>query len=285
MLRILFALPILIATGCAHSDKKIDQKTQPVQSGYLPVNGIEMYYEIYGSRKPLVLMHGGGSSIHVSFGKGITALAKNFQVIAFDEQNHGKTRAYPRVFGFENTANDIAAALKQLKINKAYFLGFSNGATTGMYLALRHPELIEKMVLGSGLYQKEGAPPQFWEFMKKGTLESMPQELKDTYVQTAIEPKDLPKMFEGDANRMKTFKSIPSKEITKIKIPVLIMQNDQDVATVEHAVQTMRLLPKGRLAILPGPHDNFLGDLSANNPAMTDASQNIIIEFFKMEKE
>jgi pimeloyl-ACP methyl ester carboxylesterase len=281
MRKIFFVIAICILSACTHSNVKNELKLTPVQSGYLPVNGIEMYYEVYGAGKPLVLMHGGGSDIHVSFGKGIPALAKNYKVIAFDEQNHGKTRYYSRPFGFENTADDIAAALKQLGVNKAYFLGFSNGATTGMHLSIRHPDLIEKMVLGSGLYQKNGAPQQFWEFMKKGTIEHMPQELKDAYVNTAPEPKNLQKMHDGDAHRMRNFKDIPTREISKIKIPVLIMQNDQDVATVEHAVQTMRLLPKGRLTILAGPHDNFLSNIGSKKPAMTQASENIIIDFFK----
>lgn len=267
--------------ACAHSAKNSEHKVAPTKSGYVSVNGIEMYYETYGSGQPLVLMHGGGSSIQVSFGRGISELAKHYQVIAFDEQNHGRTKAYDRELTFTNTADDIAEALKKMQIEKAYFLGFSNGATTGMQLAIRHPEIVQKMVLGSGLYQRSGAPKEFWAAMNGATIDHMPQELKDAYVKTAPEPKDLQKMFAGDSKRMQKFTDISEKEIRKVQIPVLIMQNDQDVATLEHAVKTVRLLPKGRLAILPGPHDNYIGDVSVDNKALKQASLNIILEFFK----
>lgn len=280
-------LPLLISTlvSCAHSPKvsepKISSKIEPTKSGYVTVNGTDIYYEMYGEGEPLVLLHGGGSDIHVSFGRGISTLAKHFRVIGFDEQGHGKSPASLRPFGFENTAHDIAAALKQLGIEKAKFIGFSNGATTGMYLGMLYPGLMTKMVLGSGLYSRAGAPPQFWDMMKKATIESMPQELKDAYVKRSPRPQELQKMFEYDSNRMRTFKDIPEKSIRRVSSPILIMQTDQDVATLEHGVHITRLLPKGRFAVLPGPHDNFIGDVSENSPALAEASLGIMIDFLK----
>lgn len=269
---------------CSHTPKKLDIENvelAPSQSGYLTVNGTDLYYEIYGSGEPLVLLHGGGSDIHVSFGKGISSLAKKFKVIAIDEQGHGKSPATSRAFGFEQTADDIAEVLKQLKIENALFLGFSNGATTGMYLAIRHPGSVKKMVLGSGLYSRSGAPKQFWQAMNNSTINDMPQELKEAYLKTSPHPQDLMKMFIFDSTRMKTFKDVPTKAIQKIKIPVLIMQTDQDVASVEHGIQITRLLPKGRFAVLPGPHDNFIGDVSKTSPEMTAASLTVITEFLQ----
>lgn len=284
MTKIIGPLLILSLVSCTHSPKTPRealpvQKPQASQSGYLKVNGTDIYYEIYGQGEPLVLLHGGGSDIHVSFGRGISTLSKHFRIIAFDEQGHGKSPASTRPFGFENTAHDIAAALKQLDVKKANFIGFSNGATTGMYLAILYPELMTRMILSSGLYSRKGAPDQFWEFMKKGSLESMPQELKDAYVRRAVNPQDLQKMFDSDANRMRSFRDIPEKSIRAVSIPVLIMQTDQDVATLEHGVHVTRLLPKGRFAALPGPHDNFIGDISRDSPLLAEASLNIMIDF------
>lgn len=261
---------ILLFTSTAYADS----------GSLLKVNGAEIYVEVSGSGQPLVLMHGGGSDAQVSFGKGIPALSKHFKVIAIDEQNHGKSPASSRKFGFEQTADDIAEILKQLKIESTMFLGFSNGATTGMYLAIRHPKLVSKMVLGSGLYHRSGAFPGFWNiFEGEQKPENMPKELQEAYKKRAPKPEDLSKMFQGDSNRMRTFKDVPEKGIRGVKIPVLIMQTDQDVATIEHAVQTVRKLPKARLAILPGPHDNFLGSVSNASPEMTQASLAIITEF------
>jgi pimeloyl-ACP methyl ester carboxylesterase len=289
MFQLILPVVFLMLTSCANSQKKsvsdVEVKPLPSESGYLKVNGTDLFYESYGQGEPLVLLHGGGSDIHVSFGKSIAALSKEFRVLAFDEQGHGKSPATSRAFGFENTADDIAAALKQLKIDQAMFVGFSNGATTGMYLAIRHPRLMRKMVLGSGLYKKDGAPAQFWEWMKQGTLESMPQELKDAYVKRSPHPEDLSKMFEYDATRMRTFKDIPEKLMRSVSVPVLIMQTDQDVPTVEHGVFVARLLPQGRIAIFPGPHDNFLGDVTKASPQMTAASLAVITEFLKNESK
>lgn len=275
-------MKILIASLCLFlaACSSIPKSPKP-QSGYLKVNGTDIYYEMYGEGEPLVLLHGGGSDIYVSFGKGIATLSKHFRVIAFDEQGHGKSPASSRPFGFENTAHDIAEALKQLNVQNAKFIGFSNGATTGMYIATLYPNLMTKMILGSGLYSRKGAPPQFWQWMKEGSLASMPQELKDAYVNRSPRPEDLQKMFDYDSTRMRTFKDISEKSIRSVKIPILIMQTDQDVPTVEHAAHVTGLLPKGRLAILPGPHDNFIGDLSKTSPEMTQASLNIMIDFLK----
>ncbi len=292
MKKIILPLALSILTACAQLPKTTEatvptesQKLSPAQSGYLKVNGLDLYYETYGEGEPLVLLHGGGSDIHVSFGRGIATLAKHFRVIAIDEQGHGKSPASSRVFGFENTAQDIAAALKQLNIEKAKFIGFSNGATTGMYLAILHPQLMTRMVLGSGLYSRNGAPSGFWDMMKKGGLESMPQELKDAYVKRAPNPQDLVKMFESDSTRMRTFKDIPEKSIRAVKIPVLIMQTDQDVPTLEHGLHVTKLLPQGHFAVLPGSHDNYIGDLSKDSPALAQASLNIMIEFLKAPAE
>ncbi|UYL07232.1 alpha/beta hydrolase [Bdellovibrio sp. SKB1291214] len=285
MMKYVLSFFVLVLAACAHTSKVSDEtksvKLQPDQSGYLKVNGTDIYYEMHGTGEPLVLLHGGGSDIHVSFGKGIVALSKHFRVIAFDEQGHGKSPVSDRPFGFENTAKDIAEALKQLHIEKAKFIGFSNGATTGMYIGILYPDLMSKMVLGSGLYSRKGAPPQFWEMMKGATINSMPQELKDAYVKVSPRPQDLQKMFEYDSNRMRTFKDIPEKSIRAVKVPVLIMQTDQDVATLEHGVYVTRLLPQGRFAVLPGPHDNFIGSVSKDSPAMAQASLNIMIDFLK----
>lgn len=281
-MRSLALLFILLLSSCA-TTKKTDSlpELKPRDNGYVAVNGIEMYYEIYGKGEPLVLLHGGGSSIHVNFGRGIPELAKHYQVIAFDELGHGRTKYFDRVFGFAQTADDIAAALKKLKIENANFMGFSNGAMTGMHLAIRHPGLFKKMILSSGLYQRDGAPPEFWKSMNGATLENMPQDLKDAYLKTAIEPANLEKMFQLDSKRMQNFAGIPDKDIKKINIPVLLIHNYQDVASPESALKTMRLLPKGQLAILPGFHDNFLGSVGEPHEDLKNASLTIIFNFLK----
>ena len=111
----------------------------PFDSGYSDMHGLHMYYEIYGKGNPLVLIHGGGSTIQTSFGRIIPALSANRKIIAVELQAHGRTRDIDRPESFQQDADDVAALLDALKIDKADFLGFSNGGNTTMQIAIRHP--------------------------------------------------------------------------------------------------------------------------------------------------
>src|SRR3982751_5769147 len=114
-------------------------------AGYAPVNGLKMYYEIHGSGKPLVLIHGGGSTIQTTFGKVLPMFAKHHKVIAVELQAHGHTADRDTPESFEQDADDVAALLRYLKIDKADILGFSNGGSTTMQIAMRHPEFVNKI--------------------------------------------------------------------------------------------------------------------------------------------
>src|SRR4051812_3688710 len=109
------------------------------KSGYSDVNGLKMYYEIYGQGKPLVLIHGGGSTIETSFGRIIPKLAKSRQIIGVELQAHGHTSDRNAPLIFEQDADDVATLLNNLQISKADFLGFSNGGHTTIEIALHHP--------------------------------------------------------------------------------------------------------------------------------------------------
>src|SRR5436190_12043234 len=129
---------------------------------YANVNGLKMYYEIHGKGFPLVLIHGGGSTIETTFGRVLPLLAKTHQVIAVELQAHGHTADIDRPLSFEQDADDVAELLKQLNIKKADIFGFSNGASTTLQIAIRHPALVNKIVVASTFYKKDGAQPWFW---------------------------------------------------------------------------------------------------------------------------
>ena len=169
---------------------------EPAQIGrYTAVNGLKMYYEIHGSGKPLVLIHGGGSTIESTFGRVLPELAKTHQVIAVELQAHGRTLDIDRPLSFEQDADDVAALLKQLKIEKADIMGFSNGGTTALQVSIRHPQLVNKLVLLSAAYKRSGMPPGFFEGFQGASLEKMmPQALKDAYLKANPDPKGLQKM-------------------------------------------------------------------------------------------
>lgn len=146
---------------------------------YATVNGLRMYYEIHGGGMPLVLIHGGGSTIMSTFGRILPELAKTHQVIAVELQAHGHTPDIDRPLSFEQDADDVAALLEQLHVGKADILGFSNGGTTALQIAVRHPALVNKLVLASATYKRDGMQPGFFEGMQHASMENMPQPLKD----------------------------------------------------------------------------------------------------------
>jgi pimeloyl-ACP methyl ester carboxylesterase len=240
-------------------------------TGYSEVNGIKIYYEIHGQGKPLVLIHGGGSTIETSFGRVIPMLAKRYKVIAMDLQAHGRTgdRAAPE--SFEQDAEDVVTLLKNLNISKADFFGFSNGGTTAIQIAIRHPEIVDKMVLGSALCKRNGVPDQFWDFMKHATLENMPKQLQEAYLKVSPDPKGLQVMHDKDAERMLNFKDIPDKQIESIKAPTLIIIGDRDVIKPEHAIEMHRQIANSSLAIIPGVHGEYIGEITTLNSNSKEA--------------
>ncbi|HEY0898480.1 MAG TPA: alpha/beta hydrolase [Sphingobacteriaceae bacterium] len=152
-------------------------------SSYAPVNGLQMYYEVHGQGKPLVLIHGGGSTIGTTFGRIMPELARHHQVIAVELQAHGHTADIDRPLSFEQDADDLAELLKHLQINKSDIFGFSNGGTTALQLAIRHPELVDHLIVASALFKRDGAPPLFWDFMETATLKDMPTKLQSAYLE------------------------------------------------------------------------------------------------------
>jgi pimeloyl-ACP methyl ester carboxylesterase len=244
----------VLGLGCATA-----ASLQPpaVQSGYAPVNGLKMYYEVYGRANgkilPLVLLHGGGSTIETSFGKALPALAKSRQVIAFEQQGHGRTvDIVDRPFTFEQSADDTAGLLRYLNIGKADFFGYSNGGHIALQMAINHPDLVRKMVIESAMFQRDGSDPGFWKSFEHAKLDDMPPELREAYLGVAPHPKDLPTFFAKSVQRMLNFKDWTPEDIQSINAPTLVVIGDHDIVRPEHAVLMFRLLPNAQLAVLPG---------------------------------
>ena len=236
--------------------------TAMFQSGYSQVNGIRMYYEMYGQGKPLVLLHGGGSTIQTTFGRVIPMLAKHRKIIAVELQGHGRTSDRNKDLSFEQDADDVAMLLRNLNIKNADFFGFSNGGTTTVQIAIRHPEIVNKIILASALCKRSGTPPEFWDFMNHARLENMPEKLKEAYIQVAPDPNSLQVMHDKDVKRMVNFKDIPDGQIKSIKAQALIVIGDKDVVTPEHAVEMHRLIASSELAIIPGGHGDYIGEIT-----------------------
>jgi len=241
-----------------------------------------MYYEIYGNdAMPLVLIHGGGSTIETSFGTILPFLSGYSKVIAVELQAHGRTNDRNTPESFEQDADDVAALLKYLKVDKANILGFSNGGTTTMQIAIRHPEIINKIVVVSANYKKGGMIPGFFDGLQNATLADMPALLKTAYLKVTPDKNRLQVMFNKDRDRMLNFKDMTDDDLRSINAATLLMAADQDVITIEHTVKMSHLIPGARLVILPGTHGSFIGEVCTvtNGSKLPEVTATLVEEF------
>jgi pimeloyl-ACP methyl ester carboxylesterase len=233
------------------------------QGRYAPVNGLDMYYEVLGSGRPLVLLHGGLSTIGTSFGKLLQSLARTRQVIAVEQQAHGHTADIDRPFSMEQMADDTIALLRHIGIDNADFFGYSMGAGLALQIALRRPDLVGKLVLAAVAYNAEGFHPGLLE-----GIESMKPEVlagttfHEEYVRTAPDPEGWSALIAKNKVLEREFEGWPPEAFRSIEAPTLLIFGDSDVIRPEHAVEIFRLLgggvigdlaglPRSRLAVLP----------------------------------
>ena len=232
------------------------------RGGYAAVNGIRMYYETYGPERgvPLVLLHGGGSTIDVTWGGILPFLARDRRVIAVEEQAHGRTSDRNAPVRFETSADDVAVLLQHLKIEQADLFGFSNGASVALQVAIRHPQAVRKLVFASSLTKKDGAQPQLWQVIETADISNMPQPLKDAFLKVNPDPVKLKTMHDKDAERMRHFTDVPDADVRAIRAPTLILLGDHDIVKPEHALELTHLMSNARLMVLVGGHGDYLGE-------------------------
>src|SRR3954466_6907714 len=260
------------ARHAAQADATPRTETTP-QSGYAPVNGLQMYYEIHGSGEPLVLLHGAFGAIDL-WGPILTTLAETHQVIAVELQGHGHTAdILDRPLSYEQMADDVAALMEHLGIAQADGVGYSMGGTTGLQLVIRHPDRVRKLVAVSANYRSDGYYPELLAGLQQLTLETFagtPEEA--AYLRHAPHPEDFPVLVEKQKVLPQAF-AFPDEDVAAITAPMLVVLGDSDIVRPEHAVALFRLLgggvpsdltgslPNSQLAILPGTtHRSIVGE-------------------------
>ena len=233
-------------------------------TGYAPVNGLEMYYEVHGEGRPLVLLHGNLSTIGVDFGGIIPSLAKGRQVIAVEQQAHGHTADIDRPLSVRSWADDTAALLRHLGIGQADLFGYSSGSTVALQLAIGQPRLVGKLVLASASYRLDGLHPGLMDNiqgLKPEHLAGTPFE--QDYAKVAPNPGDWPKLIEKISRMDADLPEWTADDIRNLAAPTMLIIGDSDIVQPEHAVEMFRLLgggvigdlaglPRSRLAVLPG---------------------------------
>ena len=221
---------------------------------YANVNGLKIYYEIHGVGKPLVLLHG-------AFGWAATypALAKDRQVIAVELQGHGHTGDIDRPLSYEQLADDVAALLKHLKIEKADIFGYSMGGTVALGVAARHPGLAGRVaVFGSHAGRIDDSyNPEILAQFKALPADFAPPFLKEPYDKVAPDPSKWPALVAKIKKMALEWNGYTPDQLRSIKARVLITLGDNDAPSVEHATAMFRRIPGSQLAVFPGA-DHFL---------------------------
>lgn len=241
----------------------VAENIKPAESGYADVNGLKLYYEVYGEGKPIVMVHGSFMSIPLNWSHIVPLLAKGRKVIVTEMQGHGRTRDISRALSFEGMADDVSGLLKHLKIDSADILGYSMGGGVAFQVAVRHPEQVRRLVILSGVYAHDGwwpdAEASFASFtadMFEGTA------IKKQYDSLGNDPEHFPEFVK----KVMSIDLEPydwSSEVKKIKEPIFMAIGDADGVRYEHALELFVAkgggkmgefhgLPKSRLAILPG---------------------------------
>ena len=249
---------------------------------YADVNGIKLYYEIHGAGRPLILLHGGLGAIEM-FGPNLPALAERHRVVAVDLQGHGRTADVDRPISVETMAEDIAALIKKLGLEKPDVMGYSLGGGVALLVAARHPELVRKLVAVSTPFRRNGFYADILaqqQQVNAAAAEFMKQTpMYELYAAIAPRPEDFPRLLQKMGDAMKVDFDF-SDEIRRMTTPTMVVAGDADIFPPSHAVEMFELLgggkadggwdgsgvTKSRLAILPGVTHYVMG----GNPALSE---------------
>ncbi|MBO0939609.1 alpha/beta hydrolase [Fibrella sp. HMF5335] len=266
---------LVVAMSCQSNSTEMKSKStettgttasravKPAESGYADVNGLKLYYEVYGSGKPIVLIHGSFMTIPLNWSPFIPLLAKDRKVIVAEMQGHGRTSDIPRALSYESMADDVAGLLRHLKIDSTDLLGYSMGGGVAFQFAVRHPKQLRRLVILSGAYAHDG----WWPDAEAGFATATADQFKGTAIKKQYDSLgNDPAHFPEFVKKVISIDLKPydwSKEVKKITAPLFMAIGDVDGVRYEHALELFRArgggkmgdlhgLPKSRLAIIPG---------------------------------
>ena len=248
------------------------QGARASRSGYLPINGLKLYYEVYGelgkSRTPPLLLIPGAFLSTESMKPWVAAFAAKRSVIVFDQQGHGRTADTSRKMSYEQFGDDAAALLRALKVERADVMGYSQGGGVALQLALRHPRLVNKLVSLSATYRRDGWYPVVLKAIQGLNARAFAgSPIEDAFKKHTADPR----AFEAYVEKMKALNSndqnITDAQMRAISARTMVIVGDADGVRPEHAVAMFKLrgggdeeaavtgkltkVPAARLMILP----------------------------------
>jgi pimeloyl-ACP methyl ester carboxylesterase len=236
---------------------------QTPTTGYAPVNGLKMYYEIHGSGVPVVLLHGAFMTITNNWTGWIDELSKTRKVIAVEMQGHGRTADFDRDISGANLADDVAALLDYLKIPRADLIGYSMGGGVAMQCAIRHPDKVRKVVVISSMFRSDGPVKEARDAIPKLTAEAFKGSPIDAeYKKLSPTPNGFPDFVKHLIAMASKPDDIGADKLKATTAPMFFIHGDADGVRLEHVAEMFRLKggeihgdmrprSESRLAILP----------------------------------
>ena len=263
----------------------VTETITPPQTGYASVNGLQMYYEMHGSGgTPLLLLHGGLFNIDLQFGTLLPSLAATRQVIATDFQGHGRTNDLDRPLTSADLASDVIGLLRHLEMPQVDVFGFSVGGAVALHLAIRHPELVRKLIVSSASFHPDGDRPENAGAVGEMTVDMIAgTPMEEEYRAKSPHPDQLQGLLDKLGAYDEGFAGWSEDDIRGIAAPTLITLGDCDAVRLEHAVKFLQLrggdvngdfvgVPASQLAVFPGT-THFFG------LARTDLARDVVLTF------
>jgi pimeloyl-ACP methyl ester carboxylesterase len=234
-----------------------DFVSEPRTSGYVDVNGVHMYYEVYGEGSPLVLLHGGIMTIDLNFGTLIPALAAGHMVVAVEMQGHGRTADTGRAITLPALASDVVGLLDHLGLDRADVVGHSLGGGVALELAISHPDRVRRVVPISITVRQDGTHQELANPSLHATSTRMPTpqdftDMTEAYKRLSPHPEHFDEFLAMLSGVASTLEGWSDEQLAGISAPTLLMIGDHDFTTVEHGAVMLALIPGSQLAVLPG---------------------------------
>jgi pimeloyl-ACP methyl ester carboxylesterase len=231
---------------------------------YAPVNGLKMYYEVHGTGRPVVLLHGGLHTLELSFGPMLPDLAAGRQAIGVELQGHGHTADIDRPMSLASLADDVVALLDELGLDRADLFGFSLGGLVALQVATSRPERVDRLVLASTHYRADGYYDEIRDPALQAGSTRMPteadfQEMEETYRRVAPEPDRFADVAAKLSAAVPEIEGWSEDALCAIDAATLLIFGDHDFVRLDHAARMAELIPDSQLAVLPGTtHTNVL---------------------------
>ncbi len=229
------------------------------EHGYVTLQDCRIYYEVHGSGVPVILLHGGLTSVEAWFAE-MPLLAKQFRVIAIDLRGHGRSTLGNQPFTYRLLAEDIVEVMQSLYIPAAHIVGWSDGGNVGLTLAIVKPERVKRLITLGANYHPDGLTIAAQESLATATPANHPFITRLWYKWLSPDPDSWATLWHRTTTMWRHYPQLDRQDLATIKSPTLIVQGEFDTVSIEHSRAMVNAIPNSELVIIPGEGHNLLFD-------------------------